>query len=188
MTDELLCLIIHHIVISGSSSKPYCLEPKSYSAATSLPGFYSAYPPTPPKDSANDDPSRPSDDYLQPALPSSNDDLLGTSELKPSPESLMSFPSFPYTSRKIQEGSAAEGLHDPAVAYPEPCGSPTISYSYYSAAPPDGAGGGPGGSPLYYTGSSPFNAKGGLQSPRQRAKVRTNAGKRGMLPRNHIKK
>eukprot|EP00090_Calanus_glacialis_P009038 TRINITY_DN17370_c0_g1_i1.p1 TRINITY_DN17370_c0_g1~~TRINITY_DN17370_c0_g1_i1.p1 ORF type:complete len:426 (-),score=16.63 TRINITY_DN17370_c0_g1_i1:1554-2831(-) len=89
--------------------KPYSLEPKSYSPSTPLSGFYSSgYPPTPPKDSTPDDPSRPSnqsDDYIQSSLPSSintSDDLMA-SDMKPNPESLMGFPSFPYTSRKIQE-------------------------------------------------------------------------------------
>ncbi|XP_023338272.1 GATA-binding factor C isoform X2 [Eurytemora carolleeae] len=94
----------------GSTSKPYCLEPKvvySSSGQTSnLPGFYSAYPPTPPKDTVSDDPGRPSnsEDYLQSSVPSvsSNSEDLMSSELKPNPESLM-FPSFPYTSRKLQE-------------------------------------------------------------------------------------
>ena len=37
---------------AGSSTKSYCLEAKSYSpsSSASLPGFYSAYPPTPPKE------------------------------------------------------------------------------------------------------------------------------------------
>ena len=205
--------IAQAICALGSSGKPYCLEAKSYSSSSSLPGFYAAYPPTPPKDSSSTDADlpRPSDDYLQPAglvqaaggASSNNDDILGGgggglgSELKPNPEALMSFPSFPYTSRKIQEGIvAAEGLSAAAAAaadssgavvaasvasYPEPCSSPSVPYSYY-LPPTDGVEGSGAGSPLYYGQpggvASPFNPKGGLPSPRQqRAKIRTNAGK-----------
>ncbi|XP_023329822.1 GATA-binding factor 1-A [Eurytemora carolleeae] len=153
----------------GSTSKPYCLEPKvvySSSGQTSnLPGFYSAYPPTPPKDIVSDDPGRPSnsEDYLQSSVPSvsSNSEDLMSSELKPNPESLM-FPSFPYTSRKLQEGSNVTNTNftDQAVS---PGG--TATYAYF-----------PPGESSLYGGYSPtssvFNK--GLQCSRQRAKVRSN--------------
>ena len=105
----------------GGGGKAYSLDTaKSYSASGSgsgsgLPGFYSTgYPPTPPKDSQTpEDPSSggPSrtgagggDDYINSSLSSSisSEDLM-SSDMKPTPESLMGF-SFPYSSRKIQEG------------------------------------------------------------------------------------
>lgn len=161
------------VVYLGSTSKPYCLEPKvvySSSGQTSnLPGFYPAYPPTPPKDTVSDDPGRPSnsEDYLQSSVPSvsSNSEDLMSSELKPNPESLM-FPSFPYTSRKLQEGSSVTNTNftDQAVS---PGG--TATYAYF-----------PPGESSLYGGYSPtssvFNK--GLQCSRQRAKVRSNTGKR----------
>ena len=86
--------------------------PKPYSAS-SLPGFYSTgYPPTPPKDSQTpDEPAgaRPtntsSEEFINSSLSSSisSEDLM-SNDMKPTPESLMGFPSFPYSSRKIQEG------------------------------------------------------------------------------------
>ena len=89
-----------------------------------------------------------------PSLPSaaSEADLL-SAEMKPSPEALMSFPSFPYTSRKIQEGSgssAALGFsslpHSSSSSTPlhhhPPCSSSSLlepacpSSSSSSATPP----------------------------------------------------
>jgi len=171
--------------------KPYSLEPKSYSPSTPLSGFYSSgYPPTPPKDSTPDDPTRPSnqsDDYIQSALPSSintSDDLMA-SDMKPNPESLMGFPSFPYTSRKIQEGSlntstaSVDQLYGPPPPLEQtssPGTSPTnlpsssTSYSYY-----------PNSNDLssslysgYSSAASVFNSK-GLQPSRPRTKARSNA-------------
>ena len=99
----------------GGGGKAYSLDKSSaaYTSSsggggTSLPGFYSSgYPPTPPKDTGS-----PEDggvraggaetDYINSSL-SSEPDLM-TSDMKPTPESLMGFPSFPYSSRKIQEG------------------------------------------------------------------------------------
>ena len=87
--------------------------PKPYSSASSLPGFYSTgYPPTPPKDSQTDEPPAPpraaagnSEEYINSSLSSSisSEDLM-SNDMKPTPESLMGFHSFPYSSRKIQEG------------------------------------------------------------------------------------
>lgn len=101
----------------GGSGKSYSLDAtKAYSSssssATTLPGFYSSgagYPPTPPKDSQSpEEPltsgalrasAAPEADYLA----SDSADLM-SGDMKPTPESLMGFPSFPYSSRKIQEG------------------------------------------------------------------------------------
>ena len=91
--------------------------PSASSSSVSLPGFYSGpgsgYPPTPPKDAQTPDTEAgargPGDsgasDYIASSL-SSEPDLMA-SDMKPTPESLMGFPSsFPYSSRKIQEGKA----------------------------------------------------------------------------------
>ena len=88
--------------------------PSAASSSVSLPGFYSGpgYPPTPPKDSQTPDTeagARAGDtagasDYIGSSLGSESD--LMASDMKPTPESLMGFPSsFPYSSRKIQEGN-----------------------------------------------------------------------------------
>ena len=76
--------------------------------ASSGPG----YPPTPPKDSQTPEQegggagagAGAGADYINSSLSSSisSEDLM-TSDMKPTPESLMGF-SFPYSSRKIQEG------------------------------------------------------------------------------------
>ena len=84
----------------------------------------------------------------------------------------MTFPSFPYTSRKIQEGSVTT-LSGAGTDYPAPTGSPDgANYPYYP--PPDP------GHALYASygaaSSAVFSPK-SLQSPRQRTKVRSNAGK-----------
>ena len=91
--------------------------PKPYSSASSLPGFYSTgYPPTPPKDSQTDEPPAPpraaasnSEEYINSSLSSSisSEDLM-SNDMKPTPESLMGFHSFPYSSRKIQEGRLSD--------------------------------------------------------------------------------
>ena len=91
--------------------------PSASSSSVSLPGFYSGpgsgYPPTPPKDAQSPDTEAGArgntgdtgaSDYIASSL-SSEPDLMA-SDMKPTPESLMGFPSsFPYSSRKIQEGN-----------------------------------------------------------------------------------
>ena len=107
----------------GGGGKAYTLDStKPYSGSGSgLSGFYSSgYPPTPPKESQTpEDPaagaSRPGpggagaaagDDYINSSISSSisSEDLM-SSDMKPTPEALMGFPSFPYSTRKIQEGN-----------------------------------------------------------------------------------
>ena len=106
---------------SSAASKAPAYSPvsgpsASSSSSVSLPGFYSGpgsgYPPTPPKDAQTSDTEAgargPGDsgasDYIASSL-SSEPDLMA-SDMKPTPESLMGFPSsFPYSSRKIQEGN-----------------------------------------------------------------------------------
>merc|ERR1712227_965246 len=106
----------------GSGGKSYSLDgSKSYSSPSgpsSLSGFYpSGYPPTPPKESQTPEdqtsggPSRggapggaggAGDDYINSSISSSisSEDLM-SSDMKPTPESLMGFTSFPYSTRKI---------------------------------------------------------------------------------------
>ena len=190
--------------------------PKPYSSASSLPGFYSTgYPPTPPKDSQTEEPPAParaaasnSEEYINSSLSSSisSEDLM-SNDMKPTPESLMGFHSFPYSSRKIQEGRLLTDW------------SYFILFHFYfyfilflpvssvnlcpvsSASDIYGGGGGPPPleqttsphSPVYYSGnletSYPPNTfpsahpspgtfhSKGLSSPRQRTKARSNAGK-----------
>ena len=104
---------------SSASSKAPAYSPvtgpSASSSSVSLPGFYSGsgYPPTPPKDAQTPDTEagargsagdNTASDYIASSL-SSEPDLM-TSDMKPTPESLMGFPSsFPYSSRKIQEGN-----------------------------------------------------------------------------------
>ena len=103
---------------SSASSKAPAYSPvagpSASSSSVSLPGFYSGsgYPPTPPKDAQTPDTEagargsgdNAASDYIASSL-SSEPDLM-TSDMKPTPESLMGFPSsFPYSSRKIQEGN-----------------------------------------------------------------------------------
>ena len=139
------------------------------------------YPPTPPKDSTPEDPSRPPEDgstYVQPAvgLPAEPEaaSALMSSDMKPAPDSLMTFSaSFPYSSRKLQEGTQ---MYPPPSGPPDqnspPTSSSSASYSYYGAAPNDLS------SPLYssYPTAGVFSAK-TLQPSRPRTKTRSNAGK-----------
>ncbi len=133
-------------------------------------------------------------------MAASEADLL-SAELKPSPESLMSFPSFPYTSRKIQEGTAGSQVLGFASPLPPP--PPTSSSSHIDPAPssatppsssyphyyssdlysgyPTGASGPASmfGSSCSGVGGGMSGAK-GLQPARPRSKVRSNAGKRAL--------
>ena len=194
--------------------------PKPYSSASSLPGFYSTgYPPTPPKDSQTEEPPAParaaasnSEEYINSSLSSSisSEDLM-SNDMKPTPESLMGFHSFPYSSRKIQEGRL---LTDSSFIFIFilkiifilflPVSSVNLC-PVSSASDIYGGGGGGGGgpppleqttsphSPLYYSANletsyppntfpsvhttpGGFHSK-GLDSPRQRSKARSNAGK-----------
>ena len=82
-----------------------------------------------------------------------------------------SFPSFPYTSRKVQEGttttpSSSSLPPPPPIDYPEPTASPAYNpaaAAYYN----DGLN-------LYPSYGSGFSGK---AAARQRPKVRSNAGK-----------
>jgi hypothetical protein len=130
-------------------------------------------------------------------MTASEADLL-SAELKPSPESLMSFPSFPYTSRKIQEGTAGSQVLGFASPLPPP---PTTSSSSHIDPLPSSSATPPSSSyPHYYssdlytgyptTAGGPASMFGsscsgggmsgakGLQPARPRSKVRSNAGKR----------
>ena len=156
--------------------------PKPYSSASSLPGFYSTgYPPTPPKDSQTpDEPPPPrtaaasSEEYINSSLSSSisSEDLM-SNDMKPTPESLMGFPSFPYSSRKIQEGKVTPSLCSrfvlfcsfrflPVAAGVNLCPASLPSDMYSGGG---GGGGAPPGpppleqttsphSPVYYSGSA----------------------------------
>ena len=151
--------------------------PKPYSSASSLPGFYSTgYPPTPPKDSQSDEPQAParaaagnSEEYINSSLSSSisSEDLM-SNDMKPTPESLMGFHSFPYSSRKIQEGrfywltgSFFDYFYFYFILF---CSSPVSSVNLCpvsSASDIYGGGGGPPPleqttsphSPVYYSGN-----------------------------------
>jgi hypothetical protein len=130
-------------------------------------------------------------------MTASEADLL-SAELKPSPESLMSFPSFPYTSRKIQEGTAGSQVlgfasplpppppTDSAPSSATPPSSSSSSYPHYYSSDlytgyPTGAGGPASmfGSSCSGVGGGMSGAK-GLQPARPRSKVRSNAGKRAL--------
>jgi hypothetical protein len=133
-------------------------------------------------------------------MAASEADLL-SAELKPSPESLMSFPSFPYTSRKIQEGTAGSqvlGFASPLPPPPTTSSSSHIDPAPSSATPPSSSSSYPhyyssdlytgypttAGGPASMFGSScsgvggGMNGAKGLQPARPRSKVRSNAGKR----------
>ena len=191
--------------------------PKPYSAS-SLPGFYSTgYPPTPPKDSQTpDEPAgaRPtntsSEEFINSSLSSSisSEDLM-SNDMKPTPESLMGFPSFPYSSRKIQEGetfSLSCTVWFLVLFWPSlpvaganlcPASSASDIYSGVPPGPPPLEQTTSPHSPLYYSPAAEpsysqhsfppppgvFHSK-GLTSPRQRTKARSNAGKRSVWPQH----
>jgi hypothetical protein len=109
----------------------------------------------------------------------------------------MSFPSFPYTSRKIQEGTAGSqvlGFASPLPPPPPTDSAPSSatppssssSYPHYYSSDlytgyPTGAGGPASmfGSSCSGVGGGMTGAK-GLQPARPRSKVRSNAGKRAL--------